>query len=270
VVGWSSGLRCKSRLSQDRQDIAILTPHQHQCFSSAWDSASSWPAPTSYCGASQAPTVASCISSACSATPTAITSYSSLSQSLCSQWSSCSAAGSTGVVTVSAPAFTGTGAWGPGGRFGPGGGPGGPGGGGRGPWGGEYTGTKTWTGGVFTVTGCEWNGSPWMGGPGGWGAGGLGGSPWGNWGHGWKWSTATQTVTQIITITTGGVTSFSTSIGLATVAQAVSGEITQTSIINDGTAKPSGNAAPGGMSDVAGVKVMGALLGGVVAVAGML
>ncbi|KAK4453563.1 hypothetical protein QBC34DRAFT_210285 [Podospora aff. communis PSN243] len=237
-----------------------------QCFSSVWETASTWPAPTSYCGATQAPTVASCISSACSATPTAITSYSSLSASLCSRWESCSSAGSTGVLTISAPAYTGTGAWGPGGRWGPGG----PGGEGKGPWGAEYTGTKTWTGGVYTVTGCEWNGSPWAGGPGGWGAGGLGGSPWGNWGAGWKWSTATQTVTQIITITTGGVTSFSTSIGLATVAQAVSGDITQTSIITDGSARPTGNAAPGGMSDVAGVKVMGALLGGVVAVAGML
>jgi len=236
-----------------------------ECFSSAYDESSTWPAPTSYCGATQAPAVATCISSACSATPTAITSYSSLSSSLCDKWSSCESAGSTGVYTVSLPAFTGTGSFGPGGKFGPGGGPGG----GRGPWG-NYDGdaTKTWTGGAYTVTGCEWNGSPWAGGPGGW-AGGLGGSPWGNWGHGWKWSTGTQTVTQVITITEGGNTVLSTSIGLATVAQAVNGETTQTSIISDGSAQPTGNAAPGGHGE-AGVKVMGAILGGVVAVAGLL
>jgi hypothetical protein len=201
-----------------------------------------------------------------------VTSYSSLSSSLCAQWSSCSSAGSTGVYTVSLPAFTGS--WGPGGgpgggRFGPGG-PGGAGGPppGAGPWGGDWGATKTWTGGVYTVTGCEWNGSPWAGGPGGW-TGGLNGSPWGNWGHGWTWSTATKTVTQIVTVTNGGATSLSTYIGLATVAQAVNGDTTQTSII--GQASPTGSGSAAAPKDGAhGVKVMGALLGGVVAVAGML
>jgi hypothetical protein len=236
------------------------------CFSSLWSSQSTaWPAPTSYCQATQAASVTSCINSACSATPTAITSYSSLQSSLCAQWSSCQSAGSTGVYTVSLPAFTGS--WGPGGRGGPGGfgGPGGP--GGRGPWGGDLGATKTWTGGVYTVTGCEWSGSPWAGGPGGW-TGGLNGNPWGNWGHGWSWSTATTTVTQIITVTQGGVTSLSTSIGLGTVALAVSGDITQTSVITGGSAAPTGNVAP--KDGAQGVKVMGALLGGVVAVAGLL
>lgn len=241
-----------------------------ECFSSHWESRTAWPAPTDYCTATQGPPVATCISSACSATPTAITSYSSLSSSLCANWASCSSAGSTGVITVSLPAFTGS--WGPGGKFGGGGGPGfggpgGPGGPGRGPWGGDLGATKTWTGGVYTVTGCEWNGSPWAGGPGGW-TGGLNGNPWGNWGKGWKWSTITQTVTQVVTVTADGTPSLSTSIGLATVAQAVNGDVTQTSIIAGGAAAPTGNAAP--KDSAANVKVMGALLGGVVAVAGML
>jgi hypothetical protein len=79
----------------------------HDCFSSWWSSSTAWPAPTSYCSASQGASVSSCLKEACSATPTAVTSYSSLSSSLCSQWSSCSSAGSTGVYTISAPAFTG-------------------------------------------------------------------------------------------------------------------------------------------------------------------
>jgi len=113
------------------------------------------------------------------------------------------------------------------------------------------------------VTGCPFAGSPWAGGPDGWN-GGLAGSPWGNWGAGWKWSTATKTITQVLTITEAGSTRVTTSIGLATVAQAVNGEITQVSVI----AQPqeTGNAA----APNAGVKAMGVVLGGVVAVAGVL
>ncbi|KAK4170383.1 hypothetical protein QBC43DRAFT_4941 [Cladorrhinum sp. PSN259] len=225
------------------------------CFSSAWSSAASssaWPAPTNYCGATQAAAVSSCIDSACKATPTVISSYASLSSSLCSQWASCTSGGSASVYTVSAPAFTGS--WG---------GPG------RGPWregdGNRGDFTKTWTGGVYTVTGCEWNGNPWAGGPGGWGPGGAGGSPWAAWGKGWKWTTATQTVTQVITA--NGATS--TSVGLATVGLAVSGDVTSTSILTGSRAQQTGNAADKKGVD-AGVKVMGAMLGGVVAVAGML
>ncbi|KAK3363501.1 hypothetical protein B0T25DRAFT_596767 [Lasiosphaeria hispida] len=254
------------------------------CFSSYFTSQSSWPAPTNYCSATQGASVSSCINSACSATPTAVTSYSSLSSSLCAAYASCSSAGSTGVYTISLPGFTGTLGDGPGGFGGPGGrggagGHGGPGGsGGPGNWGTnddwDAGATKTWTGGVYTVTGCEWDGSPWAGGPGGWSsAGGQGGSPWGNWGHGWKWSTATATITQTITYTTGGVTAFSTVVGPATYALAVSGDTTQTSIINAGAANPTnsaGSAAAPNNGDGLGVKVVGALLGGVVAVAGLL
>ncbi|VBB73497.1 Putative protein of unknown function [Podospora comata] len=222
------------------------------CMSSLWDADSTWPAPTSYCAEpTQAAPLISCISSACSASPTAVTSYSSLSASLCAQWASCSAAGSTGVLTVSAPAFTG--AWGSG-R-------------GSNAWGGDGEWTKTWAGGVYTVTGCEWNGNPWAGGPGGWGPGGeAGGSPWGPWGKGWKWSTETQTVTRVFTGVDNGVTSFSTSIGLATVALAVSGDSTTTSFL----AQATGNAAAEGSKVDSGVRIMGAVLGGVVAVAGLL
>ncbi|KAK3938400.1 hypothetical protein QBC46DRAFT_343591 [Diplogelasinospora grovesii] len=241
------------------------------CFSSYWSSQSTWPAPTSYCGAgaTQGASVSSCINSACSSTPTAVTSYASLSSSLCSQWSSCSSAGSTGVYTVSAPGFTGS--WGPGSKYGPPGGGAGGGGPGGGPWGGA-SGTRTWSGGVYTVTGCEWNGSPWAGGPGGWGPGGAaGGGPWGDWGKGWTWTTATQTVTQTFTVTNAaGVTGFSTSVGLATVAQAVSGDQTSTTILSGGQVTGTSSNSGAAASDVAGVKVMGVLLGGVVAVAGML
>ncbi|KAK1836981.1 hypothetical protein QBC39DRAFT_325796 [Podospora conica] len=242
------------------------------CLKSQWSTATSgWPAPTEYCGAGQAAPAATCISSACAATPTAITSYSSLSSSLCDKIASCSKAGSTGVMTLTAPAFTGTGfpgfgggrggPGGPGGR--PGGGPGGPfgGAGGHGPWGADGI-TRTWTGGVYTVTGCPFAGSPWAGGPDGWN-GGLGGSPWGNWGAGWKWSTATKTITQVLTITEAGSTRVTTSIGLATVAQAVNGEITQVSVI----AQP--QETNGAASNKA-VQAAGVVLGGVVAVVGLL
>lgn len=76
---------------------------QHQCFASHWPSSSHWPAPTSYCSARHGASVTDCISSACAAHPTAVTSYSSLSASVCARWASCSAAGSTGVYTISAP-----------------------------------------------------------------------------------------------------------------------------------------------------------------------
>lgn len=123
-------------------------PIQQPCFSSLWSSATSnsaWPAPTNYCGATQAASVSSCISSACSTIPTVLASYGSLSSSLCSRWASCTSAGSTSVYTVSVPAFTG--AWGGPGR-----------GAGDWPWkdddGEDWP--MTWTGGVYTVTGCEW------------------------------------------------------------------------------------------------------------------
>ncbi|KAK4133299.1 hypothetical protein BT67DRAFT_434762 [Trichocladium antarcticum] len=259
---------------------------QEDCFSSHWSSASKWPAPTSYCAASQALSVHSCISSACSATPTAAASYSSLSSFLCANWASCSSAGSTGVYTITAPAFTGT--WGPGNH--------------GGNWGGRHSNSDdddddddndwdwvnddwdwdhdddwddwphTWAGGVYTVTGCEWNGNPWAGGP---------GSPWAPWGKGWTWTTVTATVTRVATITDGaGATSLTTSVGLATVAQAVSGDVTSTrSLIAGGQAAETGSPSPSAIApeagaaagtDLAGVRAVAVLLGAVVVVAGLL
>lgn len=147
----------------------------------------------------------------------------------------------------------------------------------------EYT--RTWSGGVYTVTGCEWNGNVWAGGPGGFGRGGSGGSPWGPWGKGWTWTTVTQTVTRVVTVTdAAGAPALSTSVGLAAVAQAVSGDVTSTSVIGDaetaggggaaatatGGSVPGDNAAAGGLGEALGVKVMAAVLGAVVAVAAWL
>jgi hypothetical protein len=110
----------------------------------------------------------------------------------------------------------------------------------------------------------------------------VGGSPWGPWGKGWTWTTVTQTVTRVVTVTSdGGVTALSTSVGLAAVAQAVSGDVTSTSIIGDDDADETGGVSGGatatgpsqaaaGRNEALGVKVMGALLGGVVAVAALL
>ncbi|KAK3310286.1 uncharacterized protein B0T15DRAFT_546814 [Chaetomium strumarium] len=188
------------------------------------------------------------------------------------------AVGSTGVHTVTAPAFTGD--WHGPGRYGNG-----P----PGDWDGDghddrtewERGTRTWSGGVYTVTGCEWNGNPWAGGPGGWGAGGVAGSPWGPWGSGWKWSTLTQTITQVVTVTNPAGVTVSTSVGLAAVAQAVSGDLTSTSVIGavDATSTGAGGGSSGaaggggagtGSSGTLGIKVMGAVLGGVVVIAALL
>ncbi|KAK3500674.1 hypothetical protein B0T13DRAFT_510753 [Neurospora crassa] len=287
------------------------------CLSSAWSAASitSWPAPTDWCASgdsssdiqSRKDAASSCLVSACSATPTVHSSYSSLSSSLCAQYSSCSSAGSTGVYTVSLPAFTG--AWdgrhdggGPIGGWWQGGGHGGPAGTGTGTgqWGPHYgwAGTATWTGGVYTVTGCEWDGSPWAGGPWGWGHGyghgdygnGQANGPWGIWGAGWTMtSTGTETVTAVQTITrdaTGGdgsvtkVMELTTSTGLATVGYAVNEEskeeattvlgVVQAAASTTGSGGSSGAASAGGAGAGMGVKVGVAVLGGVVVVVGLL
>ena len=86
----------------------------------------------------------------------------------------------------------------------------------------------------------------------------------------------------MVTKTDDGTTSLVTSVGPATVALAVSGDITSTSVINSqetdssgssggsgSSPSDSGAAAGKGKPDV-GVMLMGALLTGVVAVAGFL
>ena len=188
-------------------------------------------------------------------------SYSSLSSSLCAQWSSCATAGSTGVYTYTVPAFTGTG---------------------MGPHHGgddHGHGTHTWTGGVYTVTGCEWDGSPWAGGPGGWGGGGgphgggPGYGPWGQWGNAWSWTTRTlPTVTATVTVGSG-VASVITA--PATVAVAVSGDVSSTTtlgVFGAAVTNPAGgnDAAGSGLREDAAVKVVGVALGAVAVVVAML
>ncbi|KAI1391976.1 uncharacterized protein F4822DRAFT_111323 [Hypoxylon trugodes] len=274
------------------------------CLSSAWQSPSStvtsgWPAQSAYCDASgTGPSVGSCISSACSSasSTTAYESYSSLSSSLCSRYSDCTSAGSTGVRTVTysggsvtwaAPGGWGSKAWG-----------GGPGHNGWGStsgassgnasatddpyrqywseWASAFASSRTWTGGVATVTGCSFDGSPWYVGPGcGWnGLGGFDG--WVGWGSGWSWGpTTTQTVTFTTTDSAGAT---STGTGLAAVAMAVSGSLTTSTTLGTPSATASGteNAAvrgPGGVTGAEGSVVtgmMGIALGAILVVAGML
>lgn len=218
------------------------------------------------------------MTASCAATPTAVASYTSLASSLCSKWSSCASAGSTGVYTVAWPLtssdagtptskrqqFGGPGdGGGPGFGGGNGGGNGGP-GADFGPWG------STFINPVVTVTGCAFAGSPWVG-----GAGGAGWNGWGDWGAGWTWTTRTATVTT--TVTESGNVIVST--GLVAVAEAVSGSVTSTTTLtgtNAATATPAtsssgGNgdgdqmsgAAPGarGGLDNRGLVVVGAVVG---------
>ncbi|ORY67387.1 uncharacterized protein BCR38DRAFT_407366 [Pseudomassariella vexata] len=264
------------------------------CLSSAWadatatiTSANYWPAQSDYCDAGKGSSISSCINNGCSTTPTAISSYGSLSASLCSQYASCTSAGSTGVHTITYSAgpvnWGAPGGWNGGKGFG--GGPGGNWGDNKNgsddgwgaatdgsywsEWASAYSGSKTWTGGVVTVTGCVGNGSPWFVGPGcGWnGYGGFNG--WVGWGAGWSLGpTTTGTVTYTTTNAQGSGSIYT---GVATVAAAVSGTITTTSIL--GAATATGNAAARVGQGAEGSVVtgmMGVALGAVVAVAGML
>ncbi|KAI0174704.1 hypothetical protein BJ166DRAFT_154541 [Pestalotiopsis sp. NC0098] len=261
------------------------------CLSSAFggnESATSadWPSQTDYCDENNGNDVGSCLSSSCSATSTAWSSYQTLSSSLCSQWSSCTSAGSTGVHTITVPSGTvtwgapggwPTGGWGgPNGGWGgssggPNGGPVGPDnhpGGGPGGWGwgdnsdggsslwsqwasaAQQSGAHTWTGGVFTVTGCVGDGSPWFAGPGG-GWNNYGGfNGWVGWGSGWSQGpTSTATITYTTTVSGGSGGDQTTVVtGLATVAAAVSGDVTTTQTMglvtgSDASASSTANAA---------------------------
>ncbi|KAI1798723.1 hypothetical protein F4811DRAFT_165235 [Daldinia bambusicola] len=275
------------------------------CLSSAWSSptatvTSGWPAQSEYCDAERGSSIGSCISSACAATSsssTAFESYSSLSSSLCSRYAECSSAGSTGVRTVTYSAgpvtWAAPGGWGGGGQKAFGGGPFGN-GNGNGPpnasaissaadsyrqywseWASAFESSRTWTGGVATVTGCAFDGSPWFVGPGcGWnGLGGFNG--WVGWGSGWSWGpTTTETVTFTTTDSAGSTT---TGTGLAAVALAVSGSLTTSTTLGTPTAtdESASGAAPGRMgtpgpegSIVTGM--MGVALGAILVVAGML
>ncbi|KAI1483271.1 hypothetical protein F4774DRAFT_157248 [Daldinia eschscholtzii] len=276
------------------------------CLSSAWSSptatvTSDWPAQSEYCDSDHGSSINSCISSACatSSSSTAFESYSSLSSSLCSRYSECTSAGSTGVRTVTYSAgpvtWAAPGGWG-GGSKAFGGGPfnNGNNGNGNGPpnasaissavdsyrqywseWASAFESSRTWTGGVATVTGCAFDGSPWFVGPGcGWnGLGGFNG--WVGWGSGWSWGpTTTETVTFTTTDTAGATT---TGTGLAAVALAVSGTLTTSTTLGtptatDAAASVAGAPArmgPGAEGSIV-TGMMGVALGAILIVAGML
>ncbi|KAI3327213.1 hypothetical protein HD806DRAFT_386398 [Xylariaceae sp. AK1471] len=273
------------------------------CLSSAWTSPSGtttswWPQQSEYCDEGKGSSIGNCISDACSATSTAYTSYSSLSSSLCSRYASCTSAGSTGVQTLTysgGPVTWATpGGWG-GKSFGGGGhGPGNGNGNGEdgvGQWGGSngsdysqywsdwasaYSGSKTWSGGVVTVTGCAFDGSPWFVGPNcGWnGLGGFNGFV--GWGSGWSWGpTQTQTVTVTTTDDKGQQT---TATEIGTVAVAVSGTLTTSSLIGSVLAQETGSSSHNAAPRTAGLGAEGSIvtiflgvgLGAVIAVAGVL
>ncbi|KAI5860659.1 hypothetical protein GGS23DRAFT_219023 [Durotheca rogersii] len=285
------------------------------CLSSAWQSpsgtvASGWPEQSTYCdGSGPGVSAASCISTACSATSTAYQSYSALSSSLCSAYAACTSAGSTGVRTITFPGGPVTwavpGGWVGGGSkvFGGGGGDesnnggngtdswDGPGAGTAtdgghhywSEWASAYASSRTWTGGVATVTGCAaFGGSPWFVGPGcGWnGFGGFDG--WVGWGSGWSWGpTTTRTVTYTTTDAADGTVTTGT--GLAAVALAVSGTLTTSTTL--GTPTPTDGAESGAAPRLAApaaarlakagegsavTALVGLVLGTVVVVAGML
>ncbi|KAI2622073.1 hypothetical protein GGS21DRAFT_535001 [Xylaria nigripes] len=277
------------------------------CLSSAFSAPSAtissyWPQQSEYCNDDKGKDIGDCIDKACTDTKTAYSSYSSLSSSLCSQYASCTKAGSTGVQTVTYPGgpvtWAAPGGWQ--GKFL--GGHGGPGSGnangnnGAGQWGGvngsgynsqywsdwasAYSGSKTWSGGVVTVTGCPFEGSPWFVGPNcGWnGLGGFNGFV--GWGSGWSWGpTQTQTVTVTTTDADGKQT---TETGLGTIAVAISGSLTTSSLIGvlaEATASTSSaTSVPNAAARIAGPGPEGSIvtvclglgLGTVLVVAGML
>ncbi|ETS78508.1 hypothetical protein PFICI_10570 [Pestalotiopsis fici W106-1] len=250
------------------------------CLSSAYGgnasaTSANWPSQTDYCDQNNGNNVGACLSNSCSATSTAWSSYQALSSSICAQWASCTSAGSTGVHTITVPSGTVTwgapggwptngwggggtnNGWGPGSHAGAGDHPGGPPGG----WGSDggsslwsqwasaaqqSGGAHTWTGGVFTVTGCVGDGSPWFAGPGG-GWNNYGGfNGWVGWGSGWSQGPAsTATVTYTTTVADNGKNDVTVITGMATVAAAVSGDVTTTQTLGlvAGSASSTANAA---------------------------
>jgi hypothetical protein len=140
--------------------------------------------------------------------------------------------------------------------------------GGNGWWGGS---TKTWPTGTVTVTGCPWDGG-WGGfwGPAdgsngnGNGNNNGGNTPWNSKGPGWTYATRTQLITATSTDNNGN--RFTTT-RVATIGEARSGSTTSFTTLPANFQSPNA-AAP--TADMLGVQVMGAALGAVVAVAGMM
>ncbi|KAI0388670.1 hypothetical protein F5Y17DRAFT_186182 [Xylariaceae sp. FL0594] len=145
-------------------------------------------------------------------------------------------------------------------------------------WAAAYSSSKTWTGGEVVVTsGCDsFAGSPWYVGPDcGWNdLGGFNG--WVGWGDGW---TAGPTQTETVTVTTTDEQGHkATQTGLGTVAFAVSGSLTTSSIVGSvhvketgsSSADNSGQTQTGAASSSAAVsKVLGLGLGMMVVVLGV-
>ena len=248
------------------------------------------------------PPVASCLSASCgSSTPAVLSSYSALSTSLCSQYSSCVSAGSTGVLTVTATVGTEA--------FSGGGDENDPfdGNDNSGPFGGPFATGKSYSNWpsqgattTFTVTGCPWETGSWFGNGGGsengdgdddgWGDSGWGkGGVWGGSGSGsgfwrssqtgWAYRTATKTVTT--TYTSAG--SLVTATGIATVEEAALGTRTSTTTFfnaeatgtagSESTGSSGGSASSGSVGSKDGltkVKIVGLALGMLMVIVGVL
>lgn len=234
------------------------------CLSSVYEeeaTITSWPGPDHFCTATAVAPLSSCLSESCTATPTAWTSLSSLSESLCSVYASCTS-DSTAVFTLTRPTDTNDYGYG------------------KGPW-------RTYTGdGTITVTGCPTYGFGMHGGFGPYG----GWTPWGGerpddafwgWGYGWS-SLTTYTEVATTTITLNGTTT--ESLVTETLAMAVTDGTTTTSTVGsdgsgDATATGEGSqqTASDGDNDedpsagnVNELTVLGAALAAVVAIAGLL
>ena len=238
-------LRCKSRRDSffiiNLESPARLTPAmttqantpQKDCVSSFWETAD--PSPTAFCdGKGDLP---SCISSACSGEGDQWTSYSTLSESLCSEYLSCD---STGTYTYSYQ--TPSGDWWGGGRHG-----------------GDKD--KSWPTGDVVVTGCPWNGDGW-GFP-YWGGLGYGDKFWDDMGPGWERATVTTTVQ-------GESTS-----EVMVVEEAHSGDVSTIrtvglEAVETGSSDSDEDDSGAPAVEAQGVLVMGAALGAVMALVGLM
>lgn len=239
----------------------------HNCLSSVYHedaTITAWPGPGHFCTEDAAAPLSTCLEASCTETPTAWTSFSSLRESICSVYASCTeASDQVYTLTYSAPTRTGTPRWG-------------------GRW-------STYTGdGTITVTGCPTDGFGYglgFGGHRGW-------MPWrgdrpddGFWGWGYGWSgytTYETTMTETVTDENGDETETET---VETVAQAVTDGTTTTSPLgtiataesddggdgdggdgDDGNANGNGNNAASGSE----VKIVGVALAALLGVAAAL
>ncbi|KAM0282245.1 hypothetical protein ACHAQH_003109 [Verticillium albo-atrum] len=205
------------------------------CLSSHWQTAT--PTPSAFC--SEATSLASCVSSACTNDADAYNSYNSRSSSACSRWATCS---TTGTYTYS---------------YDP-------------NWWGWATPTVT-AGSIVTVTGCPWNGGDW-----GWGIWGDN-DGWGDWGPGWAYETDTVTVTVTGEGSASGDPTLSTFIvaqavsGDETVRTTFTGAAAaETGNGGSGNAGVDGDSAAPGGDDLRGIKAIAACLAAVLVGVGLM